>query len=135
MPKLTKRVEPPLIPGEIPEFLSAQMKAIASKSPEEEICGFVCYDEGKWFLKLIKNAHKDKKHAFKMDFDEQYQYVMLALETIAGVFHTHPSGDIRRSPGDIAGFSFATGWRYWIATASQVVEYEAGSSGVSPKHC
>lgn len=133
MPRLSP-VAPQLIPDPVPHYIFHEIKMLAQRS-KEEVCGFICKGTDRWYIKLIPNVHKTPEHAFRMDFQAQADFVYLALEDIAGVFHTHPSGSVARSASDISGFSFNTGWRYWIGTRSQVVEYIASSSGISPKTC
>lgn len=120
----------PLIPGDMPKEIVEQLKSIAKKGTawSEEQCGFVCCDGGKWFLKQIRNTHAIPDSNFQMDMEEQKDFVISSLDVIAGIYHTHPSGNATRSYRDKAGFSYSTGWRYWIAVDNAVVEYK-----VNPK--
>ena len=121
----------PLIPGDLPHEMVMLLRIHARDSAisNREMCGFICCDEGKWFIKEIKNASKSPSDSFKLDWEEQVEFVTRNLEVIAGIWHTHPSGDPNRSHTDKVGFSFSTGWRYWIATEKAIVEYVPSQDG------
>lgn len=102
---------------------------------EEEVCGFIT---SRFELYWITNRHLDPRNNFVMDQGEVSRCIetlSAANESIIGVFHTHPSGAHRPSDGDILGWpNRDLGWRYFIATASDVWEYRYLNQPIHNSH-
>lgn len=109
-------------PMPIPTWNS--LRHIASYS-ENEVCGFI---DSRWNPHFITNRHAQPGVNFYMDQHEvrkTIERIAVANDTVLGVFHTHPSGSTYPSQGDISGWpNRKLNWRYWIATAQDVYEYE-----------
>ena len=100
-----------------------------------EVCGFI---DTSYRIHFITNQHEDPAHNFIMDQDEvrrTIERIVVANEKILGVFHTHPSGHGRPSANDIEGWpNKDLGWRYFIATSSDVYDWEAVNQPVHKSH-
>lgn len=98
-------------------MLSAQMNS-------KEVCGLIT---NRFDLIYLANIHPEPESNFRMDWNQfrrEVERLIVANESILGVFHTHPSGSGRPSAGDIAGWpNRDLRWRYFIATASDVYEW------------
>ena len=92
-----------------------------------EQCGFIDSDQELWY---VKNAHEHPRSNFFMD--NAYAEKTLTQiykdspgRKVLGIFHTHPNGVTWPSPRDIVGWpNPRLGWRYFIVTGVDVVEWE-----------
>ena len=90
----------------------------------EEICGLIT---DKMEIFYIANIHEFPRENFYFDLGE-FKIAAADIigngERIIGMFHTHPTGIPWPSPRDIVGWpNPALGWRYWIATRADVIEW------------
>lgn len=113
------------IPLPMPTSTWNSLRMAAAQNFDREVCGFIT---SSWQLNFITNVHQDFKHNFRMH-EQQYadaiKRIYASNEQVLGVFHTHPSNDPRPSYGDIQGWpNKDLHWRYWIATAVDVFEWE-----------
>jgi proteasome lid subunit RPN8/RPN11 len=76
----------------------------------------------------VRNVAENPDKGFKMDSHQMVQKLKETDSSIAGVWHTHPSGTLTPSPEDIRAITIgAIGpeWLYVIATANDVSVYYA----------
>lgn len=91
-----------------------------------EQCGFIDSEQEVWY---IENVHEKPRGNFLME-QKETQNVLERIynklgRTVIGIFHTHPNGVTWPSPRDIVGWpNPKLGWRYFIVTGSDVVEWE-----------
>jgi proteasome lid subunit RPN8/RPN11 len=99
-------------------------KCLASR---EEKCGLIAVEEQDIYY--IDNIHHEPNHNFLMS---QSEFKMVVAEIygqqedkVLGIFHTHPNNVPWPTPRDLAGWpNPALGWRYWIATGHEVIEWQ-----------
>lgn len=90
----------------------------------EEVCGFITNQE---HIFIVDNVHDEPKHNYYME-RESCQNVVDQIhaigERIIGIFHTHPNNQPWPSPRDLVGWpDQVLGWRYWIATRKELIEW------------
>ena len=125
---LDTRTAPHVVLADVPDAMPVSVinsLKIAARSSENELCGFVtnAYD-----LVYVKNSHKEPRSNFFMqmhDMKKAIERIYIGDDKIIAVFHTHPGGSPRPSGNDINGWpNEELGWRYLIATAEDVYEYQ-----------
>lgn len=93
-----------------------------------EQCGFIDDEQDIWY---IPNIHEKPRANFLMD-DQVATGVLENIyerqeRKVLGIFHTHPNNVVWPSPRDIVGWpNSKLGWRYFIVTADEVLEWELG---------
>lgn len=108
----------------IPRETKVKMAFLLTKSPYNEICGFVTRrGEDEWGLIPIENLSKNPRYEFVMDPDEQLKVLTNHWGDIEGIYHSHPSGNCNPSFHDLE--AWPPEWmRYWIvATGGHVREW------------
>jgi len=109
----------------MPERLASLLTAGAI-AHRNEICGFITSD---WSVEQVVNAHLHPRNNYYFDPTDleraiKFIYNELGSEII-GQFHTHPNGVTWPSPRDLVGWpNPVLGWRYWIVTPTEVIEWE-----------
>ena len=91
----------------------------------DEVCGFI---SAAMEYYPIANSHPEPHANFHMQDDlvaPTLQEICKINESrVIGIFHTHPNNVPWPSPMDLAGWpNKALGWRYWIVTKHDVVEW------------
>lgn len=109
-------------------FLSLQVNNLLLDWNREVIeqCGFIDLNQELWY---IPNIHEYPRMNFLMDTEVTTKILENIYErdnqSVLGIFHTHPNGVPWPSPRDIVGWpNTRLGWRYFIVTGSEVVEWE-----------
>jgi proteasome lid subunit RPN8/RPN11 len=103
----------------------AEILTASCRSTNKERCGFITQDEDIFY---VYNIHKEPTHNFLMD-SKDFQNVIAEIyedrqTRIVGIFHTHPNNVPWPTPRDLVGWpNPALGWRYWIVTGSEVIEW------------
>lgn len=92
----------------------------------KERCGFISSDEDIW---NVKNVHAEPRHNFFMDEEDTRRVVEEIYDgnitSIVGMWHTHPNNVPWPTARDLVGWpNPALGWRYWIVTNREVLEWE-----------
>ena len=91
-----------------------------------EQCGFIDSEQDIW---LMNNVHQSPRGNFRMN-DAQVRNTLDEIynrrkRTVIGIFHTHPNNLPWPSPRDIVGWpNPKLGWRYFIVTKYDVLEWE-----------
>ena len=98
------------------------------ESNKDEVCGFITNDGG---ILYVPNTHKEPHFNFHMDIGDIQEALNIICKinesSVMGVFHTHPTNVPWPSPVDINGWPNPDlGWRYWIATNHEVIEWGLG---------
>lgn len=104
--------------------LAYSMTTACAANPRE-LCGFITDDGG---ILYVPNTHKEPEYNFHMDIKDIQEALEIICkingQNVIGVFHTHHTNIPWPSPMDIAGWPNPDlGWRYWIATNHEVVEW------------
>lgn len=89
-----------------------------------EQCGFIDEEQEIWY---IPNLHEKPRANFLMDTEvaESVLNKIYSNSSVLGIFHTHPNNVPWPSPRDIVGWpNPKLGWRYFIVTYGEVVEWE-----------
>ena len=89
-----------------------------------EQCGFIDNEQDLWY---IPNLHMHPRSNFLMDEESTTRALTDIYKngSVLGIFHTHPNGVTWPSPRDIVGLpNPKLGWRYFIVTGSDVLEWE-----------
>lgn len=108
----------------MPEMVRNALTAMARRSPEREICGFILQD---WAICPIDNI-AEHDHNFKMSDQDIIDFFTVNYGAVLGMYHSHPSG--REDPSE-ADIEYAPArLRYWIVTPSNVIEWEIGHGEV-----
>jgi proteasome lid subunit RPN8/RPN11 len=101
------------------------LRDAASANYKKEICGLIT-ERGK--IWPIANVHESPRANFFFDKDnfiEAVDGIAFQKDKIIGIWHTHPNGQPWPSPRDLVGWpNPALGWRYWIATPKEVLEWK-----------
>ena len=112
------------VPDAMPVSVIQGLKS-AARSSENELCGFIT---NQFDLVYVKNSHKEPRSNFFMqvrDMKQAIERIYVSDNQIIAVFHTHPGGSPHPSGNDINGWpNEKLGWRYLIATADEVYEYQ-----------
>ena len=90
-----------------------------------EMCGFVTR---LWTVHPVLNSHLEPRHNYYFDPDDTERVLKEIYEEyqteIIGQYHSHPNDVPWPSPRDLVGWpNPALGWRYWIVTNSEVIEW------------
>jgi proteasome lid subunit RPN8/RPN11 len=122
------RIWRPKIP--LPVAIQDRLKELA-QTYRNERCGFITSN---WLVREVQNSHLHPRNNYYFDPDQTEQALRQIYEawgtTVLGQFHTHPNGVPWPSPRDLVGWpNPLLGWRYWIATPSEVVEWQLGVAG------
>jgi proteasome lid subunit RPN8/RPN11 len=102
----------------------------ACMSSSKERCGFIVGDEATTQdIFYVNNIHQEPTHNFLMEAADMEAVITEIYEIrqtqIIGVFHTHPNNVTWPTPRDLLGWpNPKLGWRYWIVTANEVIEWE-----------
>ena len=108
-------------------FESVQHELISQcLANRNERCGLITIEEQE--VIYVENIHHEPTHNFLMsqeDFDSALRAIYKEREDkVLGIFHTHPNNVPWPTPRDLAGWpNPALGWRYWIATGHEVIEW------------
>lgn len=97
--------------------LASELVHKARESPEREICGFVLKDDT---IIPIRNVSEADRH-FRMDPDEQVRVMQEHGSNIRAVYHSHPSGIMTPSWGDVRGNH--PGFNCIIVTVAAIAEW------------
>lgn len=100
------------------EAVESWLMRRAFMSAPHEACGFVMKDDS---IIEIPNASIDPHNSFAMSRYHLNSKIPNP-ELIEAIWHTHPSGSIYPSPGDLDMMAVCQ-WRYLIVTKTQVAEY------------
>lgn len=104
----------------MPEMVRNALTAMARRSSEREICGFILDD---WSICPIENV-AEQDHNFKMSDQDIINFFTMHYESVMGMYHSHPSG--REDPSE-ADIEYAPArLSYWIVTENDVIEWEMG---------
>jgi proteasome lid subunit RPN8/RPN11 len=96
---------------------------LGANTSSHEQCGLI---DTCWDIHYIDNVHDEPSHNFLLDHAQYTAAVDMIFEVgvdILGVFHTHPNNVVWPTPRDIRGWPVETGWRYWIVTNGEVIEW------------
>lgn len=123
-PHMSKVVRVQDSPNPLDPEVRSQL-VMTCKANREEICGLISNQQG---ILYVPNSHKEPRFNFYMTLDDLraalFEIQQIEEQKVIGVFHTHPTNVPWPSPEDISGWpNLALGWRYWIATNHEVVEW------------
>jgi proteasome lid subunit RPN8/RPN11 len=108
----------------MPEMVRDALTAMARSSPDREICGFIL---GDWSICPITNVAENDRD-FKMSDADVISFFTMNYGSVLGIYHSHPSG--REDPSE-ADIEYAPArLRYWIVTASDVIEWGFGDGEI-----
>lgn len=108
----------------VDEAIEKELVASCNNSNKER-CGFLTEDQDIFY---VDNVHAVPQYNFLMDADDLARVVNeiydIRQTRILGVFHTHPNNVPWPTPRDLVGWpNTQLGWRYWIVTNSEVIEW------------
>lgn len=98
----------------------------AAQAAPQEACGFIL-STGE--IVEIRNVSPNPERAFHMDRQQLVQKLGHRMDSIAGIWHTHPGGTVHPSATDLHAIKIGAiqpHWKYWIVTASAVTAYDTG---------
>lgn len=90
----------------------------ATQSAPLEACGFIM-DDGE--IIEIRNVSLAPMRHFKMDTGQMGEKLRGRVDSIHGIWHTHPSGNPHPSETDLDGIKLGAiqrNWSYYIVTAT-----------------
>lgn len=97
-----------------------------------EACGFILYNDE---IVEIPNVAQFPERGFKMDRFHLIKNVGEHMNSVAGIWHTHPKGTLLPSQTDLYAIKIGaiqSHWDYYIATADAVMAYDAKSFAPQP---
>jgi len=79
-------------------MIAKKIKKTAFKKQNEEVCGFICFEDGKFNVLEVENMAEDKSSEFYISA-KSFLYAKQNNNLVA-VFHSHPSGNEKLSKYD-----------------------------------
>lgn len=91
---------------------------LSQASGDQEICGFIVDDDESIAIRPVNNVHPEPRHHFAMEYEGQMEIINeYGFEKILAIFHSHPFGQDKPSPEDIAAWRSVptqNNWGYYI---------------------
>lgn len=108
----------------LPLHLQRKLMLLARINFSAEICGLI---DSRMALHPVSNVHlKPEKHFLMCsnEFRTVLERIVAGGDAVYGVYHTHPTGNLYPSGGDIRGWPVKElSWRYFIATKTEIGEF------------
>ena len=97
----------------------------ACRKNRDEVCGLITDQQE---ILYVPNTHAEPRFNFYMSIEHLreniFEIAQVKGQRVIGVFHTHHTNIPWPSPVDINGWPNPNlGWRYWIVTQHEVVEW------------
>lgn len=100
-------------------------------NPDEERCGFLLFDGT---VSVMSNVSESPECSWKMDTEEQVNFVRLHGPEIRALWHTHPNNRETPSELDEEGIAWlykqGCPWAYLIVTENVVTQHRYDGSSV-----
>ncbi len=79
-------------------MIAEKIQKIAFKKQTEEVCGFICFEDGEFNILEVENMAEDRSSEFYISA-KSFLYAKQNNNLVA-VFHSHPSGNEKLSKYD-----------------------------------